>query len=626
MIHQDIREKYFQFFKEKGHVSIPSSSLLPENDPTTLFTGSGMQPLIPYLLGQEHSSGTRLVNSQKCFRSGDIEEVGDNRHTTFFEMLGNWSLGDYFKEEQIPWIFSFLTKEIGLDPSRLYVTAYQGDDTLDLPKDEISAELWKNLFEQEGVSAGIVENVEENGMADGRIFYYGEKENWWSRVGITKNMPDGEPGGPDSEIFWDFGENLSLHESSSYKAQPCHPNCDCGRFMEIGNNVFMQYLKGKDGFEPLPKKNVDFGGGLLRIAAAVRDDADVFTVDVFDKARGVLESASKQTYGEQHESTRMMRIILDHIRAAVFLISDGVVPSNKDQGYFVRRLIRRSVHFGDRLGIEDQFVSLVSEAFIQTYQEIFPIFKEQKEGIVIEIKKEEEKFRKTLKKGEKEFEKILSQGKKLTGEDAFILYSTYGFPLELTEEMLKEKGMRVDRDQFKKEFEKHKELSRSGASQKFKGGLADHSEKTIALHTATHLLLQALRTVLGDHVEQRGSNITEKRLRFDFIHPEKVTKEQLEEVEKCVNEAIQKALPVHSEILSIEKAKEINAVGVFEDKYKELDGQVTVYFIGDEEQGYMSKEVCGGPHVEQIKSLGTFRIVKESSVAAGVRRIKAILE
>ncbi|HBK34438.1 MAG: Alanine-tRNA ligase [Candidatus Uhrbacteria bacterium GW2011_GWE2_40_58] len=623
----EIREKYIHFFTQRGHKQIPSAFLIPENDPTTLFTGSGMQPLIPYLLGETHPMGTRLVNSQQCFRSGDIEEVGDNRHTTFFEMLGNWSLGDYFKDEQIPWIFEFLTKVIGLSPDRLYVSVYQGNEKLSLPKDRTSAHIWEKMFQEKGVSYGIVESVIEKGMGEeGRIFYYDEKKNWWSRVGLPQNMPEGEPGGPDSEVFWDFGKEYQFHEHSIFANQPCHPNCDCGRFMEIGNNVFMEYLKKNDAFEKLPKRNVDFGGGLMRIAAASIDNPDVFLVDIFDQARKILEEKSKCFYGENIEQTRAMRIILDHIQATVFLLSYGVLPSNKDQGYFVRRLIRRSIYFGDHLGIGQTFISSVANAFIDSYSSITFQMIGKQEMIIKEIEQEEERFRKTLQKGEKEFEKMIEQNQKITGQQAFILYSTYGFPLELTEEILQDKGLYVDKEEFKNEFEKHKELSRSGSVQKFAGGLVDHSDQTIALHTATHLLLQALREVLGDHVQQKGSNITEKRLRLDFSHPEKVNDEQLVMIEKIVNNAIKNDLPVQSKILSIEEAKKLGAIGVFEEKYKELGGKVKVYFIGNQETGFFSKEVCGGPHITKLGDLGHFKIDKESAVAAGIRRIKAVLE
>ncbi|MBT4857379.1 alanine--tRNA ligase [Candidatus Uhrbacteria bacterium] len=611
----ELRRKYLDFFKEKGHSEIPSASLVPENDPTTLFTGSGMQPMVPYLLGEEHASGNRITDSQKCFRSQDIEEVGDNRHTTFFEMLGNWSLGDYFKDEQIPWMFDFLIKEVGLDASRLYVTVFSGNSKID--RDEVSAGHWQNKFTEVGVDAKIVDDAESNGMQGGRIFYYDEKENWWSRTGMPENMPSGEPGGPDSEMFWDFGEHHGLHESSQWKGEHCQVTCECGRFIEIGNNVFMEYQKTDDGFESLPNKNVDFGGGLERILAAKLDAPDVFMTDLFDGAKKVIEQVSGRVYGDDIKDTYAFRVILDHVRAATFLIGDNVFPANKDQGYFVRRLLRRSVRFARQLGVRDSLLSAVAKTYIETYKEAYP---ELSEKILDEIEKEEIKFAKTLEKGLREFKKVWDKSGSISGKDAFDLYQTYGFPLELTEELAQEEGQDVDREMFKKEFQKHKDLSRAGAQQKFKGGLADDSAESTRLHTATHLLHQALRTVLGDHVAQRGSNITKERLRFDFSHDEKMTDEEKVEVERLVNEQIKAAYPVHFELLGVDEAKERGAIGLFEDKYAQMEGKVKVYFVGD-----YSKEICGGPHVENTSELGQFKIKKEQASSAGVRRIKAIL-
>jgi len=624
----ELRQKYLEFFKSKGHVIIPSASLIPENDPTTLFTGSGMQPMVPYLLGQTHPAGARISDSQKCFRAQDIEEVGDNRHTTFFEMLGNWSLGDYFKEEQIAWMFEFLTKELGLDPQNLYVTVFRGNQELGLERDEASVALWQKEFEAVGMDAEAVDFSERDGMQGGRIFYYDEKKNWWSRSGVPQNMPEGEPGGPDSEMFWDFGAEKHLHETSAFKDDPCHVNCDCGRFVEIGNNVFMAFLKAENGFQPLPKKNVDFGGGLERMVAAVNHDADIFNIDVFEGAKEVVEGLSGKKYGEDAKETNSFRVILDHLRAATHLIADDIYPSNKDQGYFVRRLLRRAIRHGKRLGIEKTFTVQVCDRFVHAYRDAYPGMEEKHERIVEELKREEAKFLKTLDKGEREFEKIMETNGSISGEDAFILYSTYGFPLELTIEMAEEKGQKIDVETFEKEFKKHQDLSRAGAEQKFAGGLADHSEEVVRLHTATHLLHQALRTVLGDHVLQKGSNITKDRLRFDFNHPEKMTKEQIEEVERIVNEQIEKDLPVHYEILDVDEAKKRGAIGVFDDKYAALGGKIKVYFVGNEaiDDGYFSKEVCGGPHVEHTGELGSFKIKKEESSSAGVRRIKAVLE
>ncbi len=623
----EIRKHYLDFFAARGHVILPSAPLVPDNDPTTLFTGSGMQPMVNYILGQVHPSGKRLADSQKCFRSGDIEEVGDNRHTTFFEMLGNWSLGDYFKAEQIPWMFEFLTKDLGLDASRLYVTVFRGNQDLNIPRDLESVALWKQVFKEVGIEAADVDEAEKTGMQGGRIFYYPESKNWWSRSGTPDKMPLGEPGGPDTEMFWDFGASLNLHEVSLWKDDPCHVNCDCGRFTEIGNNVFIQYQKTETGFQPLPQLTVDFGGGLERLASALNDDPDMFLIDVFQPVRIALEQKSGKTYQSASKDVYPFRVIMDHLRAATFLIADGVTPSNKDQGYFVRRLIRRAVRFGKMIGIQEAFCSEISAHYIETYKEAYPILKDKMTIIKEELDREEEKFKKTLTKGEREFERLFAVSGKISGEDAFLLYSSYGFPLELSEEMAVEKGQVVDREVFKAEFGKHQALSRSGSEQKFVGGLADHSEKTVRLHTATHMLHQALRTVLGDQVFQKGSNITPERLRFDFSYGEKMTVDQLVRVQQIVNERILQDWPVYFEILDIEEAKSRGAIGVFDDKYAALGGKIKVYFIGNESTGeFFSKEVCGGPHVTKTGELGIFKILKEEAVASGIRRIKAILE
>jgi len=617
----DVRKKYLEFFARHGHQIVPSASLVPENDPSTLFTGSGMQPMVPFLLGEVHPMGKRLADSQKCFRSQDIEEVGDNRHTTFFEMLGNWSLGDYFKQEQIPWMFEFLTKEIGLDANKLFVSVFRGNDTLGIPRDEEAVALWQKCFASVGVEAPAVDFAERDGMQNGRIFYYPEKKNWWSRAGVPDNMPVGEPGGPDTEMFWDFGETGKLHEQSAWKDEPCHVNCDCGRFMEIGNNVFMQYMKTENGFVPLPQQNVDFGGGVERMAAAVKNDPDMFTIEFFDGARASIEKASGKKYGENPDDTFAYRVVLDHIRAATFLLGDGVLPANKDQGYYVRRLIRRSVRFARRLGVAEALVREVSSAYINTYADAYPNLAEKREMILSEIEKEESKFAKTVEQGLRELKKVIDKTKTFTGTDAFNLYQSYGFPLELTtEELSRTHGMTVDEAQFKADFKQHQELSRSSSDQKFAGGLADHSVETTKLHTATHLLHQALRDVLGPHVEQKGSNITAERLRFDFSHGQKMTPEEIKKVEDIVNEQIKKAMPVHAEQLTVEEAKARGAIGLFEDKYAQIGGKINVYFIGD-----YSKEICGGPHVANTADLGGIKIQKEEAVSSGVRRIKAIL-
>lgn len=624
----DIRQKYLAFYEKNGHTIIPSASLLPENDPTTLFTGSGMQPLVPYLLGEKHPLGVRLTNSQKCFRSQDIEDIGDNRHSTFFEMLGNWSLGDYFKNEQIPWVFTFLTEEIELNPENLYVTVYRGNDSIKIGKDETTVALWQELFASKGIDNNVVDNAEHEGMQGGRIFYYDDSKNWWSRVGIPENMPEGEPGGPDSEMFWDLGAKLELHENSEFKNQPCHVNCDCGRFIEIGNSVFMQYIKTSQGFEQLPNQNVDFGGGLERIAMAANNTGDLFELDIFDFSRNKLQELSGKSYKESTKITESYRVILDHLRAATFLISDGAVPSNKDQGYFTRRLIRRAIRFANNLGISEKFCAEIAASYIETYKEAYPDLVTKKDFILQELEAEEDKFAKTLERGLKEFNKILEghkiaqekQGKVITeiaAKHVFKLFDTYGFPFEITEELAAEKNLTVNKEAFDELLKKHQELSKQGAEQKFKGGLADHSEMSVKFHTATHLLHQALRDVLGDHVEQKGSNITPARLRFDFTHPQKMTPEEKQQVEQIVNEQIQKGHTVSWDEMSVEQAKEQGAIGLFEDKYGD---KVKVYTIGD-----YSKEICGGPHVENTNTLGTFKIKKEEASSAGIRRIKAVL-
>ncbi|MBH41532.1 MAG: alanine--tRNA ligase [Candidatus Magasanikbacteria bacterium] len=639
---QEIRQAYLQYFKDKGHHVIPSASLLPENDPTTLFTGSGMQPMVPYLLGESHPEGVRIADSQKCFRSGDIDEVGDNRHTTFFEMLGNWSLGDYFKTEQVDWIWDFLVNIIGLNPNQLYITCFRGSDEFDIPKDTEAALLWQKKFEQSGMSAEIVDFPEKDGMQNGRIFYYDSEKNWWSRAGVPQNMPNGEPGGPDSEMFWDFGVEQKHHEKSVWKDDLCHVNCDCGRFMEIGNNVFMAYRKMTKDFTELEKKNIDFGGGLERIAAAVIGNPDIFLIDIFSGAKKTLADLSGKVYGENEKETFAFRVIMDHIRAAVFLIADGAVPSNKDQGYFTRRLIRRAVRFSKDLGITQSFCASIARSFITSYSKTYTVLAENESHIISALQKEEGQFQQTLESGLKEFEKLLAGFKKgeektgrkvteISGKQAFTLYDTFGFPFEMTEELAKERGLSVDRSGFGVALEKHKQTSRSAAEEKFKGGLADTSEMSVKYHTATHLLHVALRRVLGTHVEQKGSNITPKRLRFDFTHTEKVTDEQKKEVEDLVNAAIVKGYTVSSVEMSIEEAKTQGAIGLFSDSYGE---RVKVYTIGDPNfsaagdpaSDTFSKEICGGPHVENTNTLGHFRITKEESSSAGIRRIKAVLE
>lgn len=622
----DIRKAYLDFFSKKGHKMVPSALLVPENDPTTLFTGSGMQPILPYLLGASHPFGTRIMDSQKCFRAQDIEEVGDNRHTTFFEMLGNWSFGDYFKEEQIVWMWEFLIEKMKLNPEHLYFTCFRGNETLGIPKDAESAMLWQKLFAGGGRDAKIGENPEEDGIREGeKIFYYSEKKNWWSRAGVPGNMPLGEPGGPDTEMFWDFGEEHFFHAKSQWKDVPCHVNCDCGRFMEIGNNVFMEYRKTTAGFEKLKQKNVDYGGGLERLMAAKRNDPDMFLGDIFDTLRETLEKFSGKKYGEDSKHTFAFRVVIDHMRAAVFLIADGVLPSNTDQGYVLRRLLRRAVRFADILSVESGSLPLCVAAIVSEYREAYPYLIEKKEYITSVIGNEEAKFRETLVRGTKELEKRLSGGR-LTGKDAFELFSTYGFPLEMTEEIAKEKGVTIEREEFHSEFTKHQELSRTASAGKFKGGLADNSAKVTAFHTVTHLMLAGLRKELGDGVHQAGSNITEERTRFDFTYPEKVSREILDRVETYVNAVIDAGADVTTEVTEKDVAKRLGIEGSFWEKYPE---KVTVYQVAGSDGVLYSRELCGGPHVANTRDIavfGHFKIIKEEACSAGVRRIKAVLE
>jgi alanyl-tRNA synthetase len=622
----ELRFAYLEFFEKHGHAITPSSPLVPENDPTTLFTGSGMQPMLPYFLGEVHPLGKRIVDSQKCFRTGDIEEVGDNRHTTFFEMLGNWSFGDYFKEEQIDWMWAFLTETLAIDPERLYFTCFRGNDTLHVPRDTQSANRWQERFAEKNIAAKIIDFPERDGMQGGRIFYYDEKKNWWSRVGAPAGMPAGEPGGPDTEMFFDFRPDLGDRciPGTPFSGAFCHVNCDCGRFMEIGNNVFMQYKKIETGFEELPSPNVDFGGGLERLLAAANDTPDIFLLDMFDTAREMLERMGGITYGSDERSTYAMRVILDHLRAASFLIGDGVYPSNKDQGYFVRRLIRRAVRFGLNLNINSDFTKSLGEATLNTYCDHYPSLLEKKELIFSELSKEEEKFRKTLENGLREFSRRI-EAHPLSGKDAFDLFTTYGFPLEMTQELAQEKNITLNVEEFREEFKKHRDLSRTASAGKFKGGLADHSAKVTAFHTATHLMLAGLRKELGDGIHQAGSNITEERTRFDFTHPEKVSREILDRIESYVNEAIRKGAVITTTIMEKSAAKAAGVEGSFWEKYPE---KVTVYRVEAPDGTIYSQELCGGPHVtntRDIATFGTFKIIKEEASSAGVRRIKAIL-
>ncbi len=604
----EVRSKYLAFFMKRGHKEIPSASLVPENDPTTLFTSSGMQPLISYLLGAPHPLGKRLVDSQKSFRAQDIDEVGDNRHTTFFEMLGNWSLGDYFKKEQLPWNFEFLTKELGLDPKRLYVSVFEGNESV--PKDTVSINIWKEIFSGAGIDARENE----------RIFAYPAKKNWWSRSGEPANMPPGEPGGPDSEVFYDFGTELKLHEHSPFKNQKCHPNCDCGRFLEIANSVFMQYQKQKDGsIKELAQKNVDFGGGLERMTAATISNPDIFTTDLFNPIISKLEKMSKKTYGQNDKETRSMRIIADHIKAAVMMITEGVLPSNKQQGYVLRRLIRRSMLHAKNLGMMNDwgFIGPLVEPVAAIYKLAYPEVAQKQQTTLMTLTEEAQRFAKTIEKGSKEIEKLSS----IDGKQAFVLYETYGFPWELSEEIATGRGQKIDRKQFEEEFKKHQELSRTAAKGMFKGGLADHSEDTTKLHTAHHLLLAALQQIVDPSVKQRGSNITAERLRMDFNFARKLTPQEMKNVEELVNKKISEDIPVTRVVMDREKAEKIGAQMEFGQKYPE---KVSVYFVGDPKKFY-SAEFCGGPHVTHTGALGTFKILKEESSGSGIRRIYAVV-
>ena len=581
-----LKKMYIKFFKEKKHKVISNVSLVPENDPTVLFTTAGMHPLVPFLLGQPHPNGKRLVNVQRCLRTGDIDEVGDDFHLTFFEMLGNWSLGDYFKKEAIEWSFEFLTGEkwLGLDKKKIFVTVFAGDDNA--TKDGVSAEVWESI-----------------GIPKERIFYLPKKDNWWGPAGATG------PCGPDTEMFYDTGKKLC--------GKGCKPGCSCGKYFEIWNDVFMEYNKNKDGkYELLDQKNVDTGMGVERTVVALQGKGNVYEIGIF---KPIVEKIKKLAK-EKIENEKSIRIIADHIRASTFILGDEitVVPSNVDQGYILRRLIRRAIRHGKLLGIEEEFLSSLSEIVIDVHKKDYPQLKEKKEFILDELKREEQKFRKTLAKGLKKFQQIAKEKKKLSGEDAFLLFQSFGFPIEMTKELGDEIGVDVDIKGFEAEFEKHQKISRMGAEKRFKGGLSDASEETIKLHTATHLLNEALRRVLGKKdIVQKGSNITPERLRFDFNFERKLTKEEIKNVEKIVNEHIEKSMPVEKKEMSLDETKKIGVQSVFKQK---SDEKIFVYIIGD-----FSAEVCGGPHVKNTEELGRFEIIKEESIAAGVRRIKAKL-
>lgn len=589
----EIRKRFLTFFEERGHAILPSASLIPENDSSVLFNTAGMQPLVPYLLGQKHPLGTRLANFQKCVRTVDLDEIGDNTHATFFEMMGNWSLGDYFKTEAINWSYELLTdkeKGFGLDPNRLYVTCFEGDENAE--RDNESAHIWQNIFDT-------------NGITGNRIFFLPAKNNWWAAG------EDG-PCGPDTEMFYDLtGKYTNGLTHEEYVAAD-----EKQEVVEIWNDVFMEFLKEKGKvIGKLQNKNVDTGSGFERVAMVLQGKDNIFDTDIFEKIIGTIRFHSKL------QNIRAERIIADHIRTAVMLIADGVQTSNTDQGYILRRLIRRAILQSDALEMNPGSLVQVAQSVIDTYSDIYTKVSERKVEIITEIEAEENKFRKTLQDGLKHFNKLAQSN--INGSDAFLLFSSYGFPIELTLELAKEKSISVDVEGFNEEFKKHQELSRQGADQKFKGGMGDNSEQSIKYHTATHLLHQALHEVLGDHVSQKGSNITPERLRFDFTHPEKMTDEQKQKVEEIVKQKIAEALPVNVVTLPKAEAEKTGARHFFGEKYPD---EVTVYYIGDSLETAFSKEFCGGPHVKNTNELGVFKIKKEEAVSAGVRRIKAILE
>ena len=654
---QEIRKAYLEFCQKNGHEVIERASLILKDDPTTLFTGSGMQPLLPYLLGEKHPKGVRLTDSQTCLRAQDIDDVGDNRHTTFFEMLGNWSLGDYFKEQQIRQFFEFLTDVVGLDPSKIYVSCFIGNEKYNIPRDDESAEIWRKVFAEKGIDAKIVEldtaeNGDKLGLQGGRIFFYNDKENWWSRGGGLDSTPIGDPCGPDSEVFYDFGEEN--HDASFGEA---HPASDSGRFMEIGNQVFMQYRRMEDGsFEPLEKKNVDFGGGLERIAAAKINNPDVFQISLMKPIIEKLEEISGKKYDENKVS---MRVIADHLRSATFLAVDGCTPSNKEQGYVMRKFIRRAMAKAFDLGVEDNFVEQIVPVIVGIYA---PDYKEvalKSDEIIAVMAKEEKAFRRTLQKGLRELERIVDNynwivGPNEFGEDdngvpiidpeydpykeairgfqLFYLYDTHGFPVELSlEEIKRRANHKIDEDtllkEFSEEMRKQRERSQTASKGKFKGGLEGQTLEHRKLHTATHLMNAALHNMFEGQISQKGSNINAERLRFDFTFDRKLTDEEKQQIEDTVNEQISKGLEVSwAEYPTDYALNELKAIGVFGDKYGEA---VKVYTMKAEGEKPFSVEICGGPHVDNTRELAEggkkFKIVKEQSSSAGVRRIKAIL-
>ena len=623
---QKIRSKYLEFYKKQGHAVVERAPLILTNDPTTLFTGAGMQPMIPYLLGETHPEGKRIADSQTCLRAQDIDDIGDNRHTTFFEMLGNWSLGDYFKEEQIGWMWTFLTEEIGLDPQRLYVTCFIGAPEYNIDKDVEAAKLWQKKFAEKGIDAKMADiGSEEQGAARGvnpgeRIFFYDGSKNWWSRNGGPETTPIGDPCGPDSEMFYEF----DFIEHDPKFGKNCHPNCDCGRFMEIGNNVFMAYKKVAEGqFEPLDKPNIDHGSGLERIAAAVNNDPDVFKISLLWPIIEKLQDLSGKDYASHTES---MRVIADHLRAATFMAVDGCVPSNKEQGYVMRRLLRRAIRYSFDLGIEQNFLQEVVPTIADLYEADFPEVKNNRDNIIAVLVKEEKAFRQTLRKGLRQMQRYIDDG--LTGEELFTLYDTFGFPVELSTEEAYKQGIKLSdnwREEFTAKMNEQRQRSKTARKGQFSGGLEGHDSIHLKYHTATHLLGAALRKVLNaPDLQQHGSNITADRLRFDFNH-DKLTPEEKQAVEDQVNAWIDEDLPVSFAVYPTGEALSMGAIGAFGERYGD---EVKVYSIGNDDN-IVSFEVCGGPHVEHTGVLAEdgkrFKITKEESSSAGIRRIKAVL-
>jgi alanyl-tRNA synthetase len=607
--YSEIRKKYIDFFKNKDHKEIPSAPLVPENDPSVLFVNAGMFPLVPFLMGEKHPKGKRLTNSQRCIRTGDIEEVGNNFHCTAFEMLGNWSLNDYFKKEAINFTVEFFVKELGLDIQNIYASVFGGEDGI--PEDSVSISIWKDLFKSYGVDAKV-------GKGE-RIQKFGKKENWWG-------LEAGGPCGPDSEIFYDSGKEKCSME--------CNLSCNCGKYVEIGNNVFMEYLKKRDNLKPLDGHNVDFGGGLERITALIQNVDSIYEIDIykpiFDEVKKLTEnntSASELKNLSPEEKLKSQRIITDHIKASILIVMDGVLPGSSQQGYILRRLIRRAVRHARKIGVREPFTESIAQEAIEQFSEIYPELEKKQERIINVIVKEEEKFNNTLENGLKELERILEDKDTLDGEKAFQLYETYGLPLEVTEEILKEKNITLgNREMFFEAQKKHQEKSRSASKGLFKGGLADTSEMSIKYHTATHLLLAALRKVLGDHIYQMGSNITPERLRLDFPSESKLTQQQVKEVEDIVNSVIEKKLDISFEEKTKEEALKIieqeDSTASFVEKYGDV---VKVYYVGPKENPF-STEICNGPHVENTGELTKLKIIKQESVGAGVKRIKAILQ